>query len=981
MKKYLLALLCFSGLHLGAQEYFPKNDGVKAKNENHIALTNAMIQVSPDQVIKKGTLLIKNDRIIEVGKKVSLPKNAVVIDMKGKHIYPSFIETVSGFGVKLPKKNPGGRRSAQYDSEREGFYWNDHVMPENQAHSSFSFDEKKAKSLLEQGFGAVNSHVNHGIVRGSGVLVSLNPEAKNSERILKSQSAQYLSFKKSQFKRQSYPTSLMGSMALIRQVHADADWYDSGQVSSTDQSLEAWNKNKPLVQFFLTQDKNNALRASRLGKENGLNYVIKGGGDEYERAAEIKASGNTYVIPVNFPKAYDVSDPNKARYVSLNDMKKWKMAPENPAILASNGVNFALTTDGLEKVGDFNKNLRKAIKSGLDKKTALAALTTVPASILKVENDLGTLKKGAYANFLVCSGDIFDQNTLLYENWVQGAPVKINSYDTKNFLGSYQLTVDGKSYDLTVSKSVKKPKASVKQGDKKLKSGLQVDGKWFNLVIEDDKGYIRLSGPLSDKGQLSGTAQLSNGSHASWKAVRSTDESAEKSKKETEAKSGSVAISFPNNGFGFKELPSAQTLLFKNATVWTNEEEGILTETDVLVKDGKIAAVGKNLKAGSAQVIDATGKHLTTGIIDEHSHIATLSTNESGQNSTAEVTMEDAINHEDVNIYRNLSGGVTMAQILHGSANPIGGRSAIVKLKWGHTPEEMIDQKAPKFIKFALGENVKQSNWNSYSRFPQTRMGVEQVYEDYFQRAKEYDALKKSGKPYRKDYEMEVLAEILNKERFISCHSYVQSEINMLMKVAERFDFNVNTFTHILEGYKVADKMKEHGVGGSTFSDWWAYKYEVNDAIPYNAAIMHSQGVVTAINSDDAEMSRRLNQEAAKTIKYGGVSEEDAWKFVTLNPAKLLHVDDRLGSIKVGKEADLVLWSDHPLSVKAKAEKTIIEGVVYFDIERDAAMRMSLQKEKNDLINLMLQEKVKGGATQKPVKKTNRLNHCDTEEL
>ena len=200
----------------------------------------------------------------------------------------------------------------------------------------------------------------------------------------------------------------------------------------------------------------------------------------------------------------------------------------------------------------------------------------------------------------------------------------------------------------------------------------------------------------------------------------------------------------------------------------------------------------------------------------------------------------------------------------------------------------------------------------------------------------------------------------------------------MLMKVAEKFDFRVNTFTHILEGYKVADKMSEHGAGGSTFSDWWAYKYEVNDAIPYNAAIMHSQGVVTAINSDDAEMSRRLNQEAAKTIKYGGVSEEDAWKFVTLNPAKLLHIDDRLGSIKEGKEADLVLWSDHPLSIKARAEKTMIEGVIYFDVEKDLQMRESMEKEKNELINMMLSEKIKGNPTTSPTTKSSRLNHCDT---
>ena len=397
-----------------------------------------------------------------------------------------------------------------------------------------------------------------------------------------------------------------------------------------------------------------------------------------------------------------------------------------------------------------------------------------------------------------------------------------------------------------------------------------------------------------------------------------------------------------------------------------------------MVKNGKIEKIGKNLTSGNLMTIDATGKHLTTGIIDEHSHIAATSINEGGQNSSAEVTIEDVLDPEDINIYRNLAGGVTAIQILHGSANPIGGRSAIIKPRWGADAKGLLYKDAPKFIKFALGENVKQSNWQSYSRFPQTRMGVEQLYVNYFTRAKEYEVKKLNGKPYRYDLEMEVLVEILNKERFISCHSYVQSEINMLMKVAERFNFRINTFTHILEGYKVADKMREHGVGGSTFSDWWAYKYEVKDAIPYNASIMAAAGVTVAINSDDAEMSRRLNQEAAKSIKYGGMSEEEAWKMVTLNPAKLLHLDDKVGSIKVGKDADLVLWSDHPLSVYAIAEKTLIEGAVYFDIEKDKLQRAAIKKEKNKLIKLMRDDKNKGVKKKIPVKKQKKQFTCES---
>ena len=227
---------------------------------------------------------------------------------------------------------------------------------------------------------------------------------------------------------------------------------------------------------------------------------------------------------------------------------------------------------------------------------------------------------------------------------------------------------------------------------------------------------------------------------------------------------------------------------------------------------------------------------------------------------------------------------------------------------------------------------------------------------------------------------METLVEILNGERFISCHSYVQSEINMLLKVAEKFNFRINTFTHILEGYKVADKMAEHGVGGSTFSDWWAYKYEVNDAIPYNAAIMHNAGVTVAINSDDREMSRRLNQEAAKTIKYGGMSELEAWKTVTINPAKLLHIDDKVGSIKAGKDADVVLWSHHPMSIYAKAEKTIVDGKIFFDRNEDLKKREAIKQEKSKLITMMLNEKMKGGKTKAPMKRGDINFHCDTLE-
>ena len=384
--------------------------------------------------------------------------------------------------------------------------------------------------------------------------------------------------------------------------------------------------------------------------------------------------------------------------------------------------------------------------------------------------------------------------------------------------------------------------------------------------------------------------------------------------------------------------------------------------------------------------------HLSCGIIDEHSHIAiSRGVNEGSQAVTAEVRIGDVINPNDHNIYRQLAGGTTTSQLLHGSANPVGGQSAIVKLRWGVSAEEMKVENADGFIKFALGENVKQSNWGSFNtiRFPQTRMGVEQVFYDAFYRAEAYQEAwknynnlstkeKKNTPPPREDLELNALVEILNSERFISCHSYVQSEINMLMHVADSMGFTVNTFTHILEGYKLANKLAEHGAGGSTFSDWWAYKFEVNDAIPHNATLLNNAGVLTAINSDDAEMGRRLNQEAAKAVKYGNTTEEDAWKMVTLNPAKLLHLDDRMGSIKVGKDADLVLWTDNPLSVYSKVKQTYVDGKLMFDSEIDKQLRERDLKERMRIIKLMSEDK-SSGEKQNPKKEIDILYHCDTE--
>lgn len=987
-------LLAILAINLGfSQNYFPKNDGVKQTYKNPVAITNATIYSSSTVKIENATLLFDGDKILEIGTQVLIPKNATVIDATGKTIYPSFIDLYTEFGIQKPQRKSGNSRSPQYDSERNGYYWNDHIRADFNAYENLNYDEKTAKDLRETGFGTVLSFNNDGIVAGTGLLWTLNDIENNGVRILNNKISQHLTFKRSSLSGQSYPSSLMGSMALIRQFYHDANWYAAGGSKTKDISLEVFNQNKNLVQIFNAGDKLNILRADKIGDEFGINYLIKGSGNELERIEEIKKTNASLIIPINFPDAYDVSDSFLAEQVVLSDMKFWNQAPYNPKVLAENNINFALTTADLKNSKDFLTNLRKAVELGFPKEKALAALTEIPAKIANQTN-IGSLKKGNLANFIIVSGDIFESKNTIQENWVQGNRFIIEKIQPSDIRGKYDLILDSNTYDLAIEGEISKLEAKISQDKIEFGTKITYNDPWITMVIKGkdtiSSKFIRISGLKSETG-LSGKAFLENGKEVSWSAVKkpaTTEEKKETATDKKEEKKTPVfyPVTFPNLAFGNLTKPKQETILFKNATVWTGEKEGILKETDVLIENGKIIKIGKNLPQ-KGKVIDATGKHLTAGIIDEHSHIAISNgVNEGGQNSSAEVTIEDVVNSEDINIYRNLAGGVTAANLLHGSANPIGGRAAFIKLKWGYNPDEMLVKDAPKYIKFALGENVKQSNWGDIERlrFPQSRMGVEQVYEDYFSRAlaykKEWDNYKASkGKTMpRFDIELETLSQILNKKRFITCHSYVQSEINMLLKVAEKYNFKIQTFTHILEGYKVADKMAKHGVGGSTFADWWGYKYEVNDAIPYNAALMNNVGVTVSINSDDAEMSRRLNQEAAKTLKYGGVTEEAAWNFVTLNPAKLLQVDDKVGSIKVGKDADVVLWSNNPLTIYATVEKTVVDGTIFFDIDQEKAKNETVQKERNELINLMLDAKNKGLKTQEPKKKSSGHYHCDT---
>jgi len=406
--------------------------------------------------------------------------------------------------------------------------------------------------------------------------------------------------------------------------------------------------------------------------------------------------------------------------------------------------------------------------------------------------------------------------------------------------------------------------------------------------------------------------------------------------------------------------------LIENATILT-VTKGTIENGSILIRNGKIAQVGKNIKAPEgATVIDAKGMYVTAGIIDCHSHIAVEgNVNEGSVAVSSMVGVGDVINPDDIDIYRDLAGGVTTANVLHGSANPIGGLNQVIKLRWGKDAEELKFEGAPPGIKFALGENPKRNNFNPPPgiprRYPESRMGVMDVIRQAFVDAREYKkswdeynrrvaAGDKTAIPPRRDLKLEPLVEVLEGKRYVHSHCYRADEILQLMRLAEEFGFRVRTLQHVLEGYRVADEIAAHGAGGSTFSDWWAYKMEAYEAIPYNAAMMTRRGVIVSVNSDSAEEARHLNQEAAKTMKYGGMTEDEALRMVTINPAIQLGIDKRVGSIEPGKDADLVIYNHHPLSVYAVAQKVFIDGHIYFDREKDLAMREAQAAERKALL-------------------------------
>ncbi|MBP9797437.1 MAG: amidohydrolase family protein, partial [Chitinophagales bacterium] len=791
MKKYFLLIIAglfsISGI---TQTTFPVN-GVFDVREKTYALINATLIIDPNTKIENGTLVIRDGKIVDAGNVVA-PKDAVIIDAKGKFIYPSFIDLDADYGIPSKINPPSGQGPQMENNFNTALNWNQAITPEFNAYENFAPDTSKNKSFRNIGIGAVITHRNDGIMQGTGALVLMGNEAVG-KMFVKEKVSDHYSFRKGS-STQNYPSSEMGSIALLRQTFLDADWYaKGGNVAEKNIALESINQNKTLIHFFDTRDKLEIMRADKIGDEFNITFIIRGSGDEYQRISEIKNTNTTLIIPVNYPKTPDVSDPFDAELLSMADLKNWEMAPANCSYLEKQGIQFCITSSGLENKNDLLKNVRKAVLYGLTEKTALAALTTTPAQLINAQNELGTLTKGKIANFIITSGNIFEEETVIYQNWVNGQQYIIQNPLENDMRGIYKFNIDNRIYGLVIKGKKDAPEFAVIKNTDTVKASGNINNENISISFTDGTENIRLTGWIKEK-SFSGQGQI-NEKWINWKAEFTNVYAEKKEDKKTDSLIQTGTVIYPFTAYGWSEKPKQKEILITNTTIWTNESEGILTNYDVLISGGKILKIGKNISAKNATIIDGTNKHLTAGIIDEHSHIAISDgVNEGTQSSSAEVRIGDVVDCDDINIYRQLSGGVTSSHLLHGSANAVGGQTQLIKLRWGLSPEEMKFQNWDGFIKFALGENVKQANWGDYNtiRFPQTRMGVEQVYEDIFTRAEEYIIAKKDvNKLTRTDLELEAIAEILQEKRFITCHSYVQSEINMLMKVADKHNFTV----------------------------------------------------------------------------------------------------------------------------------------------------------------------------------------------
>ena len=989
----------------------PQPNSPRKVEPSHHALVGATIHVRPGVSIERGAVVIRDGRIVAVedisGRDYAAPAGALVWDCEGLHVYAGFIDAHAEIDAPLPP------------IDATGVHWNRGVTPQRSALEGRGLPEAEARRLRELGFTAAAAAPKGGIFAGQAALVSLAPPPSDPSDgrppVYRERVYHTLSFETAgggnlgEFS--NYPNSQMGAIALIRQTLSDADWLDSLTLLSSESARDAAlapsclqtltrSRSDHLPLAFRTRDELDAIRAVKIAREFARRPVVIGSGVEFRRLDAIAAhdpAGEhrpTIIVPLTFPKTPDVMSAGAADSVNLRDLMTWEQAPTNPRRLDQAGVLVSLTASGLRKGEKFEDNLNKALEiGGLTPERALAMLTTNPAETLGASDMLGTVERGKVANLVVTDKPLFDHKTkaTIRDLWIDGRRHELNP-PKPAIAGTwaYSFAPDADPVGTIVIERDDKGKITVKlpgaEGDKPTTArDPKLDGDRLTYLVDSPTGDVVLVTVTLVGDRLFGSLLTPDGAQIQFIATRAaqpdTDHEAQASATPPDNDQRKLPPEdlpgYPFGAYAMKELPPQQAVVLRNATVWTCGPQGVIDRGWVFIKDGRIDGVGAGdppSTVGDVLVIDLAGKHVTPGLIDAHSHTGiSRGVNESGQAVTSEVRIADVTNPDAINWYRQLAGGTTTVNSMHGSANPIGGQTQTNKVRWGVPhPDDMHMQGAKPGIKFALGENVKQSNWGDHNttRYPQTRMGVETIIRDRFTAAREYAAATGTR---RRDLELDALAEVLAGQRLVHCHSYRQDEILMLCRVAEDFGFTIGTFQHGLEVYKVAEAVKEHAIGASLFSDWWAYKVEVQDAIPHAGPLQAAVGVLTSYNSDSDELARRMNVEAAKALRYSTLADsgafaltpEQALNFVTINPAIQLGIADRVGSIEKGKDADLVVWSGDPLSSFSRAESVWIDGREYFSLARDAELRERNAAHRSRIVQKILAE----GAKKKPDKK------------
>lgn len=950
-------------------------EGIRDNTTTYHALVGARVVTGPGQVMDDATIVIRDGMIQAVGRNIDPPSGARVWELDGHTVYPGFIDAHADLGMDdVPEGGDVGPT-----------HWNPQVRAWFSTTMNLVDDADRRSALRSQGFGTALAVPKQGIFRGQAAVVDLG-EGGVRDRILRSDLVQSIGFQRSFQLGGSYPNSPMGTVALMEQTFMDADWYqrawgayeDGGRASLPPETSAALEALEPAVEggqpvLFETRSEEEYLRAHRIAAEYGVDPWFRGSGTEYRIIDVLSGRTDPLIIPLAFPDAPDVSDPEAALNTSLQDLRHWYLAPTNPARLADAGVDFAITSDGMASVNQFLDNVRIAVARGLSPDDALAALTTTPASWLGLERTHGMIAEGMVANLVVSEGDLFTEEATVRDVWVEGLPYGVTRAAQIDPRGTWSIASEdqyGFQAELKLEGSLNR-----------LRGSILIDGQSINLssasvVAEtgriearfpgedlDYEGVILLAGSI-DGDDFYGWSSLPNGADPAFQGTR-TDAFEGPARGVVAMDVPELDLPFirPMMEYGVSSIPDQPAaVIVRNATVWTQGPQGRLEEADVLFEAGKVAAVGQDLDAPSGAVeIDGTGKHVTPGLIDPHIHSGTTGTNESGFAIVPEVQMGDVVTHNNIWMYRQLAGGLTTAHIKHGSANPIGGENVFVKMRWGLLPEELKLEGAPRTVKFALGENPKRRE----NRYPDTRMGTMEIIRDHFKAARDYQAewaaweASGEGIPPRRDQRMEAIVDILEQELLISSHGYRQDEFLALIRLAEEFGFRVQTLQHGVEAYKIAPELAAAGVGAVVWSDWSSFKLEAYDATIYNARILMEAGVVTSLHSDNSAISSRMNWEAGKLLRTG-LSEEQALSLVTNQSAQVMAIDDRVGSLEAGKDADFVVWNGNPLSQFTKAEQTWVDGRRYFSLEEDAALREQVERERTQLIQAILQSNAGG---------------------